>query len=153
MIASVSTFSRSSGATRPVCTVNLSMTLCLLTQFANIDEMPFDCGRGSHRGAHEMRASARALTAFEVAVRRRRAALARFQTVRIHGEAHRAARLAPFEARIGEHLVETFAFRLRLHEARARDDHRETDIRRDAAAELFHDPRSGAQVFDARIRA
>src|SRR5689334_15765726 len=112
MIASVSTFSRSSGATRPVCTVNLSMTLCLLTQFANIDEMAFDGGRGSHRGAHEMRAPACTLTALEVAVRRRRAALARLQTIGVHREAHRAARLAPFETGVGEHLVEAFAFRL-----------------------------------------
>src|SRR6516164_4219699 len=143
MIASVSTFSRSSGATTPVCTMNFSMIRDPepLPQLANVDEMTFDRRGGCHRRAHEVRASARALAAFEVAVRGGRAALARLESVRVHREAHR-------EARFGEDLVEAFALGLRLHETRARHDHREADVRRHAAAQLLHDVSGGAQIFD-----
>src|SRR5690606_30105538 len=79
---------------------------------AHIDKMSGDgCGR-SHRRRHEMRAPAIALPAFEVAVRRRGAAFARCQLVWIHGKTHRAAGLAPVEARGLEDLVEAFGFRL-----------------------------------------
>ena len=48
----------------------------------------------------------------------------RLQLVGVHAEAHRAAGLAPLEARRLEDLVEAFGFGLRLHEAGARNDHR-----------------------------
>ena len=41
----------------------------------------------------------------------------------VHGEAHRAARLAPFEAGGEEDLVEALGLGLLLHQARARHDH------------------------------
>src|SRR5262245_54937805 len=73
---------------------------------ADVDEAAGDRrGRGHHR-RHEVRPTAEALTALEVAVRRGGAALARLEAVLVHGEAHRATRLAPFEARGGEYPVE-----------------------------------------------
>ena len=53
-----------------------------------------------------MRAAAAALAAFEVAVRGRGAAFAWRQLVGVHGKAHRAAGIAPFEAGADEDLVE-----------------------------------------------
>ena len=101
-----------------------------------------------------MRAAAGALAAFEVAVRRRRAALARLEPVVVHREAHRAARLAPLEAGVAEDAVEPLGFGLRLHEPGARHDHRELDVatrragrarpprpaRRSSMRELVHEP-------------
>src|SRR5215467_4332652 len=64
-----------------------------------------------------------ALPAFEVAVRRRSAALARLELVRVHGKTHGTAGLAPLEARLDEYLVEAFGLRLLFDDARARHDH------------------------------
>src|SRR3954464_14739994 len=66
-----------------------------------------------------MRAAARALPAFEIAVGGRRATLAGLESIGIHAEAHRAAGLAPFEARVAENAVETFLLGLHLHQPRA----------------------------------
>src|SRR5260221_6117039 len=101
MIASVSTFSRSSGATSPVWTLNFSMS----ASPANVDEVPGDRRRRRHLGAHEMRAPPRALPAFEVSIGCRRAALARGELVVVHAQAHRAARVAPLEAGVEEYAV------------------------------------------------
>src|SRR6266571_4092730 len=92
MIWSVSTLARSSGATRPLRTVNFSIALA---PAADVDEVSGDGGCGRHRGADQVRAPAFALPAFEVAVRSRGAALAAAEAVGVHAEAHRAARLAP----------------------------------------------------------
>src|SRR5689334_14438159 len=92
---------------------------------AHVDEMSGERGGGRHRRTHEMRAAAGALPPLEVAVRRRRATLARLEPVVVHREAHRAARLAPFEARVAERPVEALGFRLRLDETGAGHDHRE----------------------------
>src|SRR3954471_18653161 len=113
MIWSVSTLARSSGATNPFKTVNLSMS----APGPDVDEVAGDRGGRRHRGAHQVRAPADALAAFEIAVRRGRAALARVEPVRVHAQAHRAAGLAPLEARVAEDLVQAFLFRLRLYEA------------------------------------
>src|SRR6266481_3389194 len=102
-----------------------------------------------------MRPSAPALAPFEIAVRGRGAALARFQAIGVHRKTHGAARLAPFEARGGENLVGPFGFGLLLHEARARYDHR-TYMGGDLAALLqlgFHDLRRIAQILDPAIGA
>src|SRR6185369_10354448 len=107
MMASVSTLARSSGATRPFRTVNLSMGLA---PAPHVDEMAGNRRRGRHRRADEVRAPARALPAFEIAVRGGRAALAGFEPVGVHRQAHRAARLPPFETRFAEHLVQPFPF-------------------------------------------
>src|SRR5256885_1034106 len=110
--------------------------------------MALNGGGGRHHRAHEMRAAAAPLPPFKVAVRRRRAALAGAEYVVVHAEAHRAAGVAPLEARLAEHLIETLALGLRLHALRARHDHR-ADARRDVAT--THDARGRAQIFDARV--
>src|SRR6185437_11836785 len=79
-----------------------------------------------------MRAALVALPAFEVAVRGRGATLARRKLVWVHGETHRAARLAPVESGGLENLVESFGFRLLFHQAGAGNDHRV-----DVAVDLF----------------
>ena len=95
-----------------------------------------------------------ALATLEVAVRRRRATLAGLEAVVVHREAHRAAGLAPLEARGEEHLVEALGFGLRLSPGPSRHDHRELHVRRDVpaardrarrragprCAELVHEP-------------
>src|SRR5688572_31550749 len=103
MIWSVSTLARSSGTTRPFRTVNFSIRSA---PASDVDEMSRDCRGRRHRRADEVRASARTLAALEVAVRGRGAALAGFQAVGVHAQAHRAARLAPLEAGIAEYPVE-----------------------------------------------
>src|SRR5262249_35599973 len=60
---------------------------------ADVNEVAGDGGGGSHLRTHQMRAPALALTALKVAVAGAGAALARLQNVRVHAEAHRAARL------------------------------------------------------------
>src|SRR5436190_9368754 len=96
----------------------------VLTPLPDVDEMPGDRGGGGHRRRHEVRAALEALAALEVAVRGRSAALLRLQLVRVHGKTHRAAGLTPLEAGLEEDFVEAFGFRLLLHRARARHDHR-----------------------------
>src|SRR6185312_12117136 len=97
-----------------------------------------------------MRAALVALPAFEVAVRGRGATLARRKLVWVHGETHRAARLAPVESGGLENLVESFGFRLLFHQAGAGNDHRV-----DVAVDLFvfGDTRDLAQIFDAPVGA
>src|SRR5262249_17874079 len=122
-----------------------------LPQSTHIDEMPGDRSRGRHHGAHEMRAPARALPSFEVAVRRRRAPLARPELVVVHAEAHRAAGLAPLEARVAEDTVESLALGLRLHEPGPRYDEGELHVARDATT--AGNRRGGAEILDSRIGA
>src|SRR5665213_1979206 len=87
-----------------------------LFPLAHIDEMPRDRRSRRHGRRDQVCAAFVALPAFEVAVRGRGATLARLELVRVHGEAHRAARLAPVEAGGLENLVEAFGFRLFLHQ-------------------------------------
>ncbi len=56
--------------------------------------MPGDRRGRRHRRRHQMGAALETLTALEIAVRGRGAALFRRQLVGVHGQAHRAARLA-----------------------------------------------------------
>src|SRR5882672_10511907 len=112
MIWSVSTLARSSGATRPFSTVNLSIS----SPLANVDEVPGDRGRRGHLRAHEVSPAARALSALEIAVRSRSAALARLEPVRVHAQAHRAAGFPPLEPGVLEYPVKAFVLRLRLDE-------------------------------------
>src|SRR6202051_4475414 len=95
----------------------------VLSPLPDIDEMAGDCPGRRHRGRHQMGAALKTLAAFEIAVRGRGAALFRVELVGIHRKAHRAARLAPFEAGLDEDLVEAFGFRLLLHKAGAGHDH------------------------------
>jgi hypothetical protein len=88
------------------------------------------------------------LPALEIAVRGRGAAFFRQQLVGVHGQAHRAARLAPFESGLDEDLVQPLGFGLLLHDARARHDHRR-EIAVDRLA-LDHLGRR-AQILDAAV--
>src|SRR5215510_9873362 len=81
-----------------------------LSPLPHVDEMPGDRRGGRHRRRDEVGAALEALAALEIAVRGGSAALLRLQLVRVHGKAHRAARLAPFEASCNEDLVEAFGF-------------------------------------------
>src|SRR5215469_14225941 len=113
MIWSVSTLVRSSGAAIEVRVLNGCMLgLYLLKDFpvADINEVTGDGSGSGHFGRNEVRAPAATLAAFEVAIARRGAAFARRKNVRIHAEAHRAARLTPVEACIFEYLVEALLF-------------------------------------------
>src|SRR3989449_4142587 len=117
---------------------------------AHIHETPLDRRGGRHHGTHEVGAPAAALATLEIAVGRRRAALAGAQHVGIHAEAHGAARIAPLESRFAEHAIQSLLLRLRFDALRARHHHRPHAGRDMAAA---HDVGGGAQVFDARGRA
>src|SRR5712691_6202214 len=147
MIWSVATLTLTSGATRAFSTVNLSIS----SPPANVDEVPGDRGRRGHLRAHEMGPAAGALPALEIAVRSRSAALARLEPVCVHAQTHGAAGLAPLETGVLEDPVKAFALRLGFHQAGARHDHRELDIR--GQAPPANDRRSGTQVLDARIGA
>src|SRR5260370_8325271 len=104
--------------------------------------------RRRHRRRDQMGAALKTLAALEIAVRGRGAALFGFQLVGIHRKAHRAARLAPFEPGLDENLVEAFGFRLLLHEARTRYDHR-VEIAIDGLA--FDHLGRRAQILDPAI--
>src|SRR4051812_45669932 len=74
--------------------------------FAGVGHAAGDGGGGDHERAHEKRpAGGTALAALEVAVGGAGAELIAHEFVRVHGETHRAARLAPFKACVAEHLV------------------------------------------------
>src|SRR5436853_6251132 len=89
MIWSVSTSERSRGTAVPVTVRMGSMSVQLLWG----GESAGHGGGGGDGGGHEVGAATGALAALEVAVRRRRAALARAPLVRVHGQAPRAPRL------------------------------------------------------------
>src|SRR3569833_4456366 len=97
-----------------------------------------------------MGAALEALPALEVAVRGRGAALLRLQLVWVHGQAHRAARLAPDETGLDEDLVEPLGLCLLLDDTRARHDHG-IDMRSHGLA--CSNLRGCAQVLDAAIGA
>src|SRR3974390_2455190 len=91
-------------------------------EFAHIDEVTCDCCRSGHDRADQMRARIATLPPFEIAIRSAGAALLRRQNIRVHADAHAAPRIAPFESRLREHLIESFFFRLRLDSSRTRHD-------------------------------
>src|SRR5215217_6555213 len=178
MIWSVSTSARSSTLTGPAMTRTGSMSvasagrpdprtrrsslasLVSACRFAtyrravvpgpDVDEVARDRGRRGHLGRHEVRAPAAALAALEVAVRRRRAALAGREDVRVHPEAHRAAGGAPVEPGGGEDAVDSLRLGLRAHLLGAGHHHR-PHVGAHLAA-LDH-ARGGAQVADPGVRA
>jgi hypothetical protein len=73
-----------------------------------------------------------------------------FSLIVVHREAHRAARLAPFEAGALKMDVETLGLRLLLDEAGARHDHRVDAFAHALAADHAG---GGAQILDAAIGA
>src|SRR5262249_13463021 len=66
MIWSVSTSTRSSGATRPEWEVKGCM--CCSIPVANVHEVAGDGGRGGHRRTHQVGTAAFALATFEIAI-------------------------------------------------------------------------------------
>src|SRR5437667_11745365 len=80
-------------------------------------------GGRRHRRAYQVGAATTPLPALEVAVTGRGAPLARPQDVRVHAEAHRAARVAPFEAGLTKDRIQAFGFGLALDARRSWDDH------------------------------
>src|SRR5579875_500535 len=123
-------------------------TSCLREEPPDVGQAAGHRGRSRHGGAHQVRPRPAALASDEIPVGGRGAALARLDEIAVHGDAHRAARLPPFQARILEDAIEPLAFRLALHQPGARHD----DCWDDAAAAL-HDLGRNAQVLDAAIRA
>src|SRR5215203_4250328 len=139
MIWSVSTSARSSTEMGPDTTRIGSMSVtpadrpdCGLTGSTgprpagivpDVDGVALDRRRGAHLGRDEVGAPAAALAALEVAVGCRGAALARLEDVRVHPQAHRAARRAPVEPGGAEHVVEPLGLGLRGHGLGAGDDH------------------------------
>src|SRR6059058_1648366 len=122
----------------------------LILPRAHVREVSRHGGGGGHGGADEVRAPALALSALEVAVARRGAALARTQDVGVHPQAHRAAGLAPLEARLTKHRVKPLGFGRALHGLRAWHDHR---VHLAAGLMASQHLRRGAQVFEARVGA
>src|SRR5947207_16029253 len=101
MIWSVSTSARLSGMARPRTCSNFCMAVSsVLAKRADIDEMAGDGGGRGHLRADQVGAPAAALAAFEVAVGGGGAALAGEEDIGVHAQAHGAAGLAPFVARI-----------------------------------------------------
>ena len=77
--------------------------------------------------------------------------LARLQAVRVHRQAHRAARLTPFKTGFEEDLVQPFGFRLGFNQPGTWHHNGLFDGRGHLAA--LGDHRRGAQVFDPRVGA
>ena len=97
-----------------------------------------------------MGASALALTALEVAVGGRRAALLRGELVGVHAEAHRAAGTAPLAARLLEDHVEALVLGLEAHAHGAGDDEQAGALGDVASGE---DLCGCAQVLDPAVGA
>src|SRR5437879_7677386 len=101
--------------------------------------------------------AALALAALEVAVARGRAAIPRPQDVRVHPEAHRAARAAPFEACGLEDVVQAFSLGLELDgDAPGNDQGAEPVLHLPAPDDLGRrtevlDPRVGARTDEDRV--
>ena len=124
MIWSVSTSERSSGTARPGDDGHgVPSVVAPQSRSAGVGEGAGDGGGGGHGGGHEVGAAALALAALEVAVAGGGGPLAGGELVGVHGQAHRAAGLAPVEAGGGEDLVEALGLGLVLHRERAGDDH------------------------------
>src|SRR5260370_3672840 len=125
-IWSVSTLTRSSGITLPLCVENGCIVALLLdwgdVEFADVDEMACYGGGCGHKRADQVRAAVFALAALEIAVGGAGAAFVGRQDVGVHADAHAAAGIAPLEAGGGENFGQAFFFGLRLGAARARDD-------------------------------
>ena len=97
-----------------------------------------------------MRAATLALPPFEVAVRGRRATLARRELIWIHSQTHRAAGLSPLRSGGGEHFAQALRFGLGAHPHRAGHDEHPHAVGDLAAAEHVGDH---AQILDTPVRA
>src|SRR5699024_55808 len=163
MIWSVSTLERISGAATPVWVWNFSMVwlpswvpwvnlwvTCSRLKVGGACEGALDGGGRCDLRGDEVGATTLALAALEVAVGGRRGALAGGQLVRVHAQAHGAARGAPLSARGEEDLVQTFLLCLLL-DSRGRRDDEHLDAVGDLSA--VQNLGGGAQVLDAGVGA
>src|SRR3989344_172561 len=122
-----------------------------LGQFTNVDKAASYCGSSSHGRADQVSTPTGPLTAFEVAVGGGGAMLATAEFVRVHRQAHGAARLAPFKTGLKENGVQPFGFGLRLDQAGTWNDHGLLEGRAPRAA--FGDKGGSAQFCAARVGA
>src|SRR5215203_849114 len=97
--------------------------------------------------------AARSLTAFKVAITGRSTPLSRLEPIGVHGKTHRAAGLAPLETGVLEHLMQSLALGLGLHQSRPGDDHRKLDVSGHALAQSFDDPGRLPQILDPAVGA
>ena len=91
------------------------------------------------------------LSSDKIAITRRCTTLAGWYLVRIHAQAGRTTRLAPFKARFDEYPVKPFGFCHLLHEAAAGNDDCPFDVIRLFA--VFKDGGSSAKIFNAAVGA
>src|ERR1019366_893826 len=91
------------------------------------------------------------LAAFEIPVRSAGGSLTGWEYVGIHGNAHAATCIAPFESGVTENFVETFGFRFRLDGHRAGYHQRFLEILGDVLAGDY--ARRSPKVVQAPIRA
>src|SRR5260370_15559148 len=130
-IGSVSTLTRSSGITLPLCVENGCIVALLLdwgdVEFADVDEMACYGGGCGHQRADQVRAAVFALAALEIAVGGAGAAFVGRQNVGVHADAHAAAGIAPLETGGGENFVQAFFFGLRFDAPRTGNDQRLLD--------------------------
>src|SRR2546425_6839159 len=86
----------------------------LLEHRSDVSHHAHHRGRGGGERAHQERAAAFTLASFEIAIAGGDAVLAGLQLIAVHGDAHRAAGLAPVATGVFENLRQTFGFRLRF---------------------------------------
>src|SRR5688572_3639087 len=115
MIWSVSVSLMGSGARLPLNIVIGSMLVGHLHQFTRVGDDAADRRCDCREWAGEERAPAFALPPFKIAIAGADGVLPRLQLVTVHGDAHRAARLAPFRPCLAENLVQPFGFGLNLY--------------------------------------
>src|SRR6266576_1776688 len=144
---------QSSSARRSPCSLALSAdTYSTLSEEASdVDEASGDRCRRRHCRAHQVRTASCTLTTLEIAIRRRRAALAGLEAIVVHRKAHRAAGFAPFEAGVAKYAIQPLGFGLSLHGTGTRHDQRQLDAVSHAAA--ANDGGRLTKIFNPRIRA
>ena len=89
----------------------------LQLEVSNIDKMACQCRSSCHGGRDQMGAAPCALSALEVAIRCRGAALTGLKPIGIHCKTHRAAWLAPLKAGLPKDLIEAFLLCLGLDQS------------------------------------
>src|SRR6266853_4906448 len=156
MIRSVSMSLPGTGIARPA-TCRRALSVIALSPARRLEHLPHvgdravERGRRGHGGAHEQSPpGGAALAPDEVTVAGGRAHLAAPELVVVHAEAHRAAGLAPLEARGQEDLVQPFRLRGLGHLLRAGDDERTHALGHLALLGHF---RSDAQIGQAPVGA
>src|SRR5450759_1374147 len=149
VITSVSMSGTGSGIARPCTLVKRSIS-GHRGKLAGICDASLNGGSGSRRGAAQVRARTRPLSADKVAVACRNAPLSGGDELIVDREAHRAARLAPFEAGCGEDAVESECLGLAPHALRSRHHPRAHSLRHVPAA---NDLRGPLQIRETAVGA